>query len=88
MSETIVAISADRGIPKTQLDKLSRQTALPLAAPTISADYLLHITTDKLELRKAEPNNKKLSPRVKPNTDVYTAVAKDKILPKRLACIK
>lgn len=59
MSETIVAISADRGIPKSQLDKLSRQTSLTLASPKISADYLLHITTDKLELRKTEQNNKK-----------------------------
>lgn len=55
----IVAISADRGIPKSQLDKLSLQTSLPLASPKISAEYLLHITTDKLELRKVEFKSKK-----------------------------
>ena len=55
----VIAISADRGIPKTQLDKLSIQTALPLAAPNIRAEYLLHITTDKLELRKVDFDSKK-----------------------------
>jgi len=57
----IIAISADRGIPKTQLDKLSLQTALPLASPQISPDYLLHITTDKLQLRKVDKNLKRPS---------------------------
>ncbi len=55
----VVAISADRGIPKSQLDKLARQTALPLASPKLNADFLLHITTDKLELRKIESRIKK-----------------------------
>jgi 16S rRNA (guanine1516-N2)-methyltransferase len=58
-TKPIVAISADRGIPKSQLDKLSLQTLLDLASPKISADFLLHITTDKLELRKVEKNLKK-----------------------------
>ena len=57
-TKPIVAISADRGIPKSQLDKLALQTALSLASPKISADYLLHITTDKLELRKVDTNLK------------------------------
>ncbi len=55
----IIAISADRGIPKSQLDKLSLQTTLPLASPKINPEYLLHITTDKLELRKVETTSKK-----------------------------
>lgn len=55
----IVAISADRGIPKSQLDKLSLQTSLPLASPKINADYLLHISSHKLELRKVELSSKK-----------------------------
>jgi len=55
----IIVISADRGIPKSHLDKLSLQTALPLASPKIKADYLLHITTNKLELRKVDLNSKK-----------------------------
>ena len=59
ITKPIVAISADRGIPKSQLDKLALQTSLSLASPTISADYLLHITTDKLELRKVDKNKKK-----------------------------
>lgn len=60
-SKPVVAISADRGIPKAQLDKLALQTSLPLASPNISAEYLLHITTDKLELRKVDLNAKKPS---------------------------
>ena len=60
-TKPIVAISADRGIPKSQLDKLSVQTLLNLASPKIDADFLLHITTDKLELRKVEKNLKKPS---------------------------
>ena len=55
----VVAISADRGIPKSQLDKLAQQTSLALSSPTIDADFLLHITTDKLELRKIEKTLKK-----------------------------
>ena len=57
----IIAISADKGIPKNQLDKLALQTSLPLLSPKIKADFLLHITTDKLELRKVEKDTKKLS---------------------------
>lgn len=61
INSPVIAISADRGIPKHLLDKLALQTALPLASPTIKADYLLHITTDKLELRKVELTAKKPS---------------------------
>lgn len=60
-TKPIVAISADRGIPKNQLDKLSVQTSLDLASPKIDADFLLHITIDKLELRKVEKKLKKSS---------------------------
>ena len=56
---TIIAISAEKGIPKSQLDKLALQTSLPLLSPKINADFLLHITTDKMELRKVEHNCKK-----------------------------
>lgn len=52
-----IAISADKGIPKVQLDKLSKQTSLPLLNQHIQANYLLHITTDYLELRKNLHNN-------------------------------
>ena len=55
----IIAISADKGVPKSQLDKLALQTSLPLLSPKIKADFLLHITTDKLELRKIEKYTKK-----------------------------
>ncbi|MEH6456305.1 MAG: class I SAM-dependent methyltransferase [Cocleimonas sp.] len=58
-TKPVVAISADRGIPKSQLDKLALQTALALASPNISVDFLLHITTDKLELRKVDNSTKK-----------------------------
>ena len=54
-----IAISADRGIPKTQLDALAKQTSLPLLNHHIQADYLLHITTDFLELRKTNHSEKK-----------------------------
>ena len=54
-----IAISADRGIPKTQLDALAKQTSLPLLNQHIQADYLLHITTDYLELRKTNHLEKK-----------------------------
>jgi 16S rRNA (guanine1516-N2)-methyltransferase len=57
----IIAISAEKGIPKSQLDKLALQTSLPLLSPKINADFLLHITTDKLELRKVDLNSKKPS---------------------------
>ncbi len=53
------AITADKGIPKAQLDQLSKQTKLPLLSPKISADFLLHITTDYLELRKITQAGKK-----------------------------
>lgn len=54
-----IAISADRGIPKSLLDKLAKQTSLPLLDPHIQADYLLHITTEFLELRKTNIDQKK-----------------------------
>ena len=54
-----VVISADKGIPKSQLDALSLLTSLPLATPNTPADFQLHITTDKLELRKIESSQKK-----------------------------
>ncbi len=54
-----VSITAEKGIPKSQLDKLAKQTSLPLANQHIQADYLLHITTDYLELRKTNHDQKK-----------------------------
>ncbi len=54
-----VAITADKGIPKIQLDSLAKQTSLPLLDRHIEADYLLHITTDFLELRKTHNDKKK-----------------------------
>jgi len=54
-----IAITADKGIPKIQLEKLAKQTSLPLANQHNQADYLLHITTDYLELRKTNHQQKK-----------------------------
>ena len=59
MSNPTIAISADKGIPKSQLDQLSKQTSLPLLDQHIQADYLLHITTEYLELRKIDKTTKK-----------------------------
>ena len=47
-----IAISADKGIPKSKLDQLAKQTELPLLTPRLDTDYLLHITTEYLELQK------------------------------------
>ena len=58
-TETTIAISADKGIPKANLDQLSKQTNLPLLTPKLKADYLLHLTTDYLELRKLTQTGKK-----------------------------
>jgi len=58
-TETTIAISADKGIPKANLDQLSKQTNLPLLTPKLKADYLLHLTTDYLELRKLTQAGKK-----------------------------
>lgn len=55
----VVAITADKGIPKSQLDQLAKQTSLPLANKHNQADYLLHITTEYLELRKTNYDQKK-----------------------------
>ncbi len=54
-----IAITADKGIPKAQLDQLAKQTDLPLANQHNQSDYLLHITTEYLELRKTNHNQKK-----------------------------
>jgi len=54
-----IAISANRGIPKIQLDQLANQTSLPLLDQHLQADYLLHITTEYLELRKTNHDQKK-----------------------------
>ncbi len=59
MTTIIIAISADKGIPKIQLDQLAKQTSLPLLNQHIQADYLLHITTDYLELQKTNHADKK-----------------------------
>jgi len=53
------AISADHGIPKIQLERLSKQTGLPLLNKRIRPDFLLHITTEYLELRKINNSPKK-----------------------------
>jgi len=58
---TTIAISADKGIPKIQLDQLSQQTSLPLLNNKITADYLLHITTEHLELQKLDHKSTKKS---------------------------
>ena len=59
MSIPLIAITADKGIPKIQLEQLAKQTSLPLANQHNQTDYLLHITTDYLELRKTNHQLKK-----------------------------
>ncbi len=54
MTDIIVAITADKGIPKAKLDQLARQTDLSLLQKNIHADYCLHISTDRLELRQRQ----------------------------------
>lgn len=55
-----IAITADKGIPKSKLDQLSKQTSLPLLNPQIKADYLLHISQEHLELQRIiTTNNRK-----------------------------
>jgi len=49
-----IAISADKGIPKIQLDQLAQQTSLPLLNQKNQTNYLLHIKTERLELQKVE----------------------------------
>lgn len=66
-TESIVAITADKGIPKSKLDKLSKQTSLPLLTPKTQVDYLLHIATEHLELRK-QNNQKNKKPNKRANT--------------------
>lgn len=59
-SKAIIAITADKGIPKSKLEQLSRQTQLPLLTPKIQTNYHLHLRTEHLELQKIETlkNNK------------------------------
>ncbi len=59
-----IAISADKGIPKAQLDLLSKQTSLPLLNKQIQADYLLHIKTEHLELQKVEAKTRKKTKKI------------------------
>ena len=56
-----LAISADKGTPKSKLDQLAEQTSLPLLSPKIKPEYLLHICTDRLECRRviSSSNQKK-----------------------------
>jgi len=56
----VIAITADRGVPKKVLDKLAAETSLPLLSPSLHADYRLHIKTDYLECQKVTPLKKKL----------------------------
>ncbi len=69
MNKSVIAITADRGVPKIKLDRLSQQTSIPILTKELtkelqskkeSPDYLLHISTEKLELRKVpEPSRKR-----------------------------
>ncbi len=53
-----IAITADKGIPKTNLERLSKQTGLPLLSKGLQADFRLHLTTDYLELQKIKIGKK------------------------------
>lgn len=53
-----IAITADKGIPKSKLEQLALQTSLSLLTPKTHVDYLLHLTTEHLELRKILPSDK------------------------------
>ncbi len=59
MDKPVIAITADRGVPKIKLDRLSQQTSIPILVKNISPDYLLHISTEKLELRKVPDQSRK-----------------------------
>jgi len=59
MNKTVIAITADRGVPKIKLDRLSQQTSIPILTKKFTPDYLLHISTDQLELRKVPEVAKK-----------------------------
>ncbi len=59
MNKSVIAITADRGVPKIKLERLSQQSSLPILTKNISPDYLLHISTDKLELKKVPEQAKK-----------------------------
>lgn len=56
-----IAITADRGIPKSLLDKLAKQTSLPLLTPNTQTDFLLHLAQEHLELRKITTGKNKKS---------------------------
>lgn len=56
---TSIAITADKGVPKNKLDQLAKQTGLALLTPKEHPDYLLHISTGYLELRKIIQAGKK-----------------------------
>lgn len=66
----LVLISADRGIPKTRLDKLAVQSGLQLAKPGLKPDFFLHLTQQRLELRKPDYTDKQRPPR-------FTVIAAD-----------
>lgn len=53
---TTIAITADKGIPKSMLERLSKQTSLPLLTPQINADYHLHLSQEHLELQRITVN--------------------------------
>ena len=56
---TTIAITADKGIPKSQLEQLANQTGLPLLNKQIQAAFLLHISSERLELRKIDNSRNK-----------------------------
>lgn len=62
---TVIAISADKGVPISRLEQLSHHTGLPLLSPQVQANYCLHIASEQLELRKIIRTGKKKGKRGK-----------------------
>jgi len=80
-TESVVAITAEKGIPKSQLDKLAQQTSLPLQTKNIQPDYLLHLRTERLELHKVDKTGKKHN---KPPSAIYVDFVEGKSRHRRL----
>lgn len=52
MSKITIGINGVRGIPLEHLEKLAKQTSLPLLNKNIQPDYILHLSREYLELQK------------------------------------
>jgi 16S rRNA (guanine1516-N2)-methyltransferase len=58
MSKISIGINGVRGIPLEHLEKLAKQTSLPLLDRNIQPDYILHLSREYLELQKVSSEKK------------------------------